>query len=320
MAFDEQDELASPTKARLRLYVRRARDARGVVHINHGLAEHAARYARFADFLATHGFHTYAHDHRGHGHTKAPDAAPGMFSRTDGMEKLLADVDAVHDIIARDHPGLPVVLFGHSMGGMIALNYLFRHASRVDAAAIWNANITGKPTARAALAILGWERFRIGSDVPSRLLPRLTFQSWARQISGARTNFDWLSHDAAEVAAYLDDPLCGWDASVSMWRDIFGLALAGADDRNFRDIPREMPFHLLGGAEDPATGNGRSVDALAIRLRRMGFSNVASTIRPATRHETLNEQDSDTVMADFVAWADTVIASRQSHRSKYSTK
>ena len=51
-----------------------------VVQINHGLAEHAARYARFADFLAARGFHVYAHDHRGHGATKAPDAPLGRFA------------------------------------------------------------------------------------------------------------------------------------------------------------------------------------------------------------------------------------------------
>ena len=74
--------------------------ARAVVQINHGLAEHAARYARFADFLAARGFHTYAHDHRGHGFTTAPDAPPGRFGTADGGAKVIADVAAVHDLIA----------------------------------------------------------------------------------------------------------------------------------------------------------------------------------------------------------------------------
>ncbi|WP_157016106.1 alpha/beta fold hydrolase [Mesorhizobium xinjiangense] len=309
MGYTSSTGHESPTGATLRLYTRRAEtDARGVVQINHGLAEHAGRYARFADFLAAHGFHVYAHDHRGHGRTKAPDAPPGMFSTQDGTGKLLADVDAIHDLIALEHPGLPVIVFGHSMGGMVALNHVLKHPSHVRGAAIWNANFSAGFTARAALAFLAWERFRLGADVPSRILPRLTFRTWAKQISNAGTDFDWLSQDAAEVAAYRDDPLCGWDASVSMWRDIFGLAVAGADDRNFADVPRDLPFHLLGGADDPATEGGKAVTVLADRLRAMGFSNVVSTIRPATRHETLNEIGREAAMADFVAWACSVLA------------
>ena len=138
MPFDKQTSLASSTGAELNLYVREAAGhPRAVVQINHGLAEHAARYARFADFLNQRGFHVYAHDHRGHGATKAPDAPLGKFADTDGIAKVIADVDAVHDLIATEHPGLPVIVFGHSLGASVALNFVLRHSGRVHAAAIW---------------------------------------------------------------------------------------------------------------------------------------------------------------------------------------
>ncbi|HEY4193128.1 MAG TPA: alpha/beta hydrolase, partial [Mesorhizobium sp.] len=229
MPFDRQTTLASPTGALLNLYVRQAQGAgRAVVQINHGLAEHALRYARFADFLAQHGFHAYAHDHRGHGFTTAPDAPLGRFAQTGGGGKVIADVAAVHDLIAREHPGLPVIVFGHSMGGLIALNFVLRHSTRVQAAAIWNANFSAGLAGRAALAILAWERFRLGSDVPSQLLPKLTFQAWGKAVPNHATPFDWLSRDAAEVQKYIADPLCGFNASVSLWRDLFGLIFDGA--------------------------------------------------------------------------------------------
>ena len=88
MPFDDERTVASPTGASLHLYTRLAdRPARAVVQINHGLAEHAARYARFADFLAERGFHTYAHDHRGHGFTTAPDAPPGTLRHAERTGK-----------------------------------------------------------------------------------------------------------------------------------------------------------------------------------------------------------------------------------------
>lgn len=309
MPFDRRTTLASPTGAALNLYSRRAEgEARAVVQINHGLAEHAARYARFADFLSVRGFHAYAHDHRGHGLTTAPDAPPGRFADTDGQAKVIADVAAVHDLIAEENPGLPVILFGHSMGGLIGLSVLMRHSRRIRAAAIWNANFSAGIAGRAALALLAWERLRLGSDVPSRLLPRLTFQAWGKAVPGHRTPFDWLSRDPAEVDAYVADPLCGWDASVSMWRDVFGFIFAGADDAGFSAIRRDMPVLLVGGGKDPATNGGKAVSQLAGRMKRMGFPNLVSRIYADTRHESLNELNRNVIMADFAAWAGDALA------------
>lgn len=303
MPFDSHIQLASATGARISLYSRQAdAPAKAAIQINHGLAEHAARYARFADFLAARGFHVYAHDHRGHGATSAPDAPAGRFAANDGVDRVLADVGAVHDHIAERHPGLPVIIFGHSMGGLIALNFVLRHSSRVAAAAIWNANFSAGVLGRLAQAILAYERFRLGSDVPSRMLPRLTFADWAKKVPNRRTDFDWLSRDRAEVDAYVADPLCGWDASVSMWSDVFELIFDGADDRNFAAVRKDLPFYLVGGERDPATDGGKAVEALAARMRRMGFSNLVSTVYPETRHESLNEVNRDIVMADFAAW------------------
>jgi alpha-beta hydrolase superfamily lysophospholipase len=308
MPFDERRVLASPTGAALNLLVRKAAEpACAIVQINHGLAEHASRYARFADRLAAHGFHVYAHDHRGHGGTTAPEAPPGMFARQNGVEKVIADVLAVHELIAKEHSGLPVIVFGHSMGGLIALNFVQRHGRRVARAAIWNANLSAGPAERMARLLLHWERFRLGSDLPSRLLPKLTFQAWGRQVPDRHTEFDWLSRDPAEVGAYIDDPLCGWDASVSMWRDIFDLIFTGADDRNFAGVRRDLPFHLVGGERDPATGGGKAVRNLDARLRRLGFSDVSTRIYPDMRHESLNEVNRDVVMADFVEWLNEAI-------------
>ena len=202
---------------------------------------------------------------------------------------MLADVAAIHDLVRAEHPGLPVIVFGHSMGGLIALNYLLRHPQGIHAAAIWNANLSAGFAGRAAQAILAWEKFRLGSDVPSRLLPRLTFQAWGRQVPGHTTPFDWLSRDPEEVKKYIDDPLCGWDASVSLWQDVFGFVFSGADDHNFSGLRRDLPINLVGGEKDPATDGGKAVSHLADRLRRMGFSNLNSTVYADTRHESLNE-------------------------------
>jgi alpha-beta hydrolase superfamily lysophospholipase len=309
MDFDQQIRLASPTRAELNLYVRHAHGpVRGVVQINHGLAEHAARYARFCDFLAARGIASYAHDHRGHGHTKAAGAPLGSFGPDPATEPVLADAACVLERIAQDMPGVPVIVFGHSMGALIAMNVVQRHSALLAGAAIWNGNFTAGLLGHAARTVLAWERFRLGSDVPSRILPRLTFEAWAKQASDGRTAFDWLSRDQAEVDAYVADPLCGWNASVGMWRSVFDFAFAGADDRNFSSIRKDFPFNLVGGAGDPESNFGKTVEDLADRLGRMRFSDVTSTVYPGTRHESLNELNRDVIMEDFAVWAERVLS------------
>ncbi|MGB3501406.1 MAG: alpha/beta hydrolase [Mesorhizobium sp.] len=306
--FDEQRTLASPTGAQLNLYIRRQNNPRGVIQISHGLAEHAARYARFADYLTERGYASYAHDHRGHGLTTAPDTQPRMFAFEDGASKAVDDIAAVHDQIAVDYPGLSVISFGHSMGGLSSMSFVQRHSGRLAGAAIWNANFSAGMLGRAAQAILAWERMRLGSDVPSRLLPKLTFQAWGNAVKGKRTDFDWLSHDRAEVDKYIADPLCGWDATVSMWADTFRFVFAGANDALVGDIRRDLPVNLVGGSEDPATDKGKAVEKLAARMRKLGFSNLVSKVYANTRHESLNELNRDLIMSEFADWADKVVA------------
>ena len=310
MAFDKRTRLPSPTGADLNLYVKTANGhPRAVVQINHGLAEHAARYARFAEFLGTRGFHVYAHDHRGHGATRAPDSPLGKFADVDGIAKVIADVGAVHDRIAAEHLGLPVIVFGHSLGASIALNFVLRHSERLHAAAIWNGNFSQGLLGQLALGILAWERMRLGSDVPSRLLPKLTFQAWGKAVPNHRTLFDWLSRDPAEVDKYIADPLCGWDASISMWRDVVRMALHGGRDSSFAGVRRDLFINLVGGEKDPASDYGKAVHHLAGRMQAMGFSNLVSKVYPETRHESLNEVNRDRVMDDFASWADRVLGS-----------
>ena len=281
---------------------------RGIVILCHGLAEHSRRYERFATALATSGYHVYAHDHRGHGETTAADAPPGRFARRDGWQLVIADTLSLRDFAASQYPGLPVILFGHSMGGLVALNTATDHPDAFDALAVWNSNFHPGPAGRLALVVLAIERMLKGSDVPSQILPRATFLAWGKRIPNRRTDADWLSRDPQEVDAYVNDPLCGFDASVSMWRDVFTLTFRGASAEQLNRLPKTKPIHLVGGGQDPATDNARAVRWLSRRLARLGFSAVTTRIYPDMRHETLNDIGREDATADFVGWCDTVTA------------
>jgi alpha-beta hydrolase superfamily lysophospholipase len=303
--FEETERLSSPTGARIACHRQLVSGpARGILLIAHGLAEHSRRYERFALAMTRQGFHVYAFDHRGHGETTAPDAPLGRFALRSGVERVVEDVKAVRAHAAAAHPNLPIILFGHSMGGLIALNAAVDHPHLFDALAVWNANFNPGLAGRAAQAILKVERALKGSDVPSTLLPRLTFEAWGRAIPNHRTDFDWLSHDPAEVDAYVQDPLCGFSASVSLWLDVFAMTFRAPKlvDR----MPRKMPIHLLGGGEDPATHHGRAVLWLSSLFQRSNFTNVTTRIWPTALHETLNDVIRVEAMDEFANWARSI--------------
>ncbi|TCD10986.1 alpha/beta hydrolase [Oricola cellulosilytica] len=304
MRFSRNSTLDSATGASLNLYHEPTPGtALGVIQINHGLAEHAGRYAKFAKRLAAASFHVYAQDHRGHGKTKAPGARLGVFSNEgDGGTKVLDDVASVHAHIADQHAGLPVFIFGHSMGGLITMNYVLRNPSGLAGAAVWNANFSGGIAGRIAQGLLRWERLRLGSDVPSRILPALTFGTWAKSVKDRRTDFDWLSHDEKIVDAYIADPHCGWPASVGMWQDVFALIYGGAEVRDASSAVKALPLHLAGGGEDPATNRAKAVSEQAGRLRAAGFADVTLKIYPDFRHETLNEIGGEKAVDDLIGW------------------
>jgi len=283
-------------------------EARGIVLVSHGLAEHSKRYSRFAVAMAARGYHVFAFDHRGHGETTAPDAPIGRFARRGGVRQVIDDVVSVRNFAVDQYPGLPVILFGHSMGGLIALNAAVTHPNKFDAVAVWNANFNPGISGRAAQAILLAERALKGSDVPSGILPKLTFDAWGKSIDRRRTEFDWLSRDPAQVDKYIADPLCGFDASVSLWIDIFELTFRAPQTPHLDRLPKHTPIHLVGGGQDPATDGAKAVIWLSNHLKAHGFSRITTQIYQDMRHETLNEIGADAAIAAFADWCDEAIA------------
>ncbi|RFC63051.1 alpha/beta fold hydrolase [Fulvimarina endophytica] len=281
--------LDSPTGAALNLYRWGPERPRGVVIVFHGLAEHAGRYGALAARLAGEDLAVFAHDHRGHGSTSAADAPLRRFARRDGASKVVRDCRAVFDHARETVPGRPIFVFGHSMGGLIALNYVQHHGKDVAGAAIWNADFRTGWQFSASRYALKAEKALKGSDVASLLFRRLLFDAWAKTVPERRTEFDWLSHDPASVDAYIADPLCGFTPTVSMAEDIVALVEAGSSKEGLARLPPHLPIHLLGGTEDPATGNGEAMRWLADRLGDRGCSDVTLTIAEGARHETLNE-------------------------------
>ncbi|MCP1199735.1 alpha/beta fold hydrolase [Notoacmeibacter sp. MSK16QG-6] len=298
-----EETFVSPTGASLHLYsAAPVGMPKAVAIICHGLSEHAGRYAPFMRTLAEAGIASLAPDHRGHGRTVTPDTAPHTFAKEDGAAKVLEDVAAVRAEAVKRHPGVPVIVFGHSMGGFIALNHAIERPADLAGLVIANSDLRGGPLLAVAKAVLAWERFRKGSDAEETIIKAITFDAWNSQVGDGRTEADWLSRDPAQVDAYIADPDCGWLPTVSMWRDLFRFVEAGADDDRLAELPTGLPVLLIGGGQDPATRKAKATRELYARMLERGMSDVTLRIDENDRHETLNEIGRDKAIGDFINW------------------
>ena len=277
--------------------------AKAIIHINHGMCEHAGRYGPFMQFLSKHGYHSIAQDHRGHGKTTAKDAPLGTFAKTDGWEKIIEDAHAVNASSKNIFGELPIVVFGHSMGAAVALDYILTHPKTISGAAIWNGAMSGA-LPKVLSSILKIERALKGSDCASTWAKTLSFETWNKEFAPNRTPCDWLSRDEEEVDKYIIDPACGFDASIGMWLDLLGGLSKTANISRYQGLDTDLPFHILNGEKDPCSNKGGSAKQLQERLSKLGFTDTTKILLEGARHESLNELNRDQTMKDFVSWLD----------------
>ena len=282
--------------------------ARSVVQIVHGMAEHGGRYARLAAALTDAGYAVYAGDLRGHGRSARAPGDLGFFAARDGWSKCLDDIWRVNRRIAADHPGAPIVLLAHSMGSFLAQHLIGVHGDSL--AGVVLSGTSGKPSALAMAGrlIARLERLRRGPRGRSALLQSLAFDGFNKQFAPARTAFDWLSRDTAEVDKYIADPLCGFAVAIQLWIDVLdGLSAATSAQHQAR-IPKRLPIYVISGSCDPVGGNTRSVAQLLAAYRQAGLDRIAHHFYADARHELFNETNRDEVTRDLITWLAAVTA------------
>jgi alpha-beta hydrolase superfamily lysophospholipase len=128
------------------------------------------------------------------------------------------------------------------------------------------------------------------------------FASFNDPFAPAKTGFEWLSRDEAEVQKYVDDPWCGFAFSNGLVAGMFGGAIEAWKPENEAAIPKELPIYIISGDKDPAGAFTASVRELLSRYEGYGLTNVSYKFYPDARHEILNETNRDEVHQDIVNW------------------
>lgn len=283
----------------------------GVVQISHGMTENILRYDEFAKYLNNKGFIVYGHDHRGHGLTAKSKDELGYIADNEGFDWLVRDLYELMMMIKEENKGLPIYLFGHSMGSFVSQRFVELHGKEIDGLILSGSN--GEPTKLAPIGIFlsNMEIKIFGRKHTSKMMDKLSFGDFNKKFKPNRTPYDWLCSVDSEVDKYIANEYCGFVCSASFYYDLLRGLRAIHKDENFSSIPKDLPIYILAGDMDPVGFFGKGIVNLYDKLKLTGVKDVEYKLYKNKRHEILNEDNKLEVMNDISTWLFNKVVNRK---------
>lgn len=269
----------------------------GVIQIAHGVCEHIGRYDDFAGFLARNGFVVCGNDHLGHGKTAESEAELGYVADGDNVN-MVRDMNTLHNIMAKRCPGLPYIIFGHSMGSFLARIYTAAFGDRLSGAVYCGTGQLPAPVLMLEDPVKYlMDKLPENSATPASVTG--IFERVTKKYLRDEDNLAWISRSTANLENYRNDSLTGFPLTPSLSKELIILAVKASDPAWASRLPQELPVLLVSGAKDPIGMFGRGVLRVSDALTAAGLSPEV-ILYPADRHEILNEDDNDKVYADIL--------------------
>ena len=292
------------------------RNILAVVQLSHGMSEHIDRYDEFARFLAQRNILVVGNDHMGHGSSINTEDDLGYFSipvkgiskskreRYGGSHLAVQDLHKITRMVKKHYPGLPYVLFGHSMGSFLARRYMMEYGKELDAAILMGTG--NQPKAEIDFALLLCEFIALikGERHRSLLFHKLMFGSYNKRIRKPVSSHAWITSDNEELRKYEEDEKCGFPFTMNGIRALMSTIRYVEEPKNIEKIPRELKVLVLSGAEDPVGDYGKQVKQVYGDYLKQGVEDISVKLYNGCRHELLNEKLKDIVYEDIYRWLD----------------
>lgn len=282
-------------------------EPRAIVQIIHGIAEYIGRYDEFMSFLADNGIIAVGTDHLGHGKSIECEEQTGFFAYDNGWDYVVRDEEVLRLAMHENYPELPIIVFGHSMGSFMTRTLLIRYPDAFNAAIISGTGNQGAALVNGGLFMGNLVTGLRGAHHYSKFLNNLAFGSYNKIYDNPKTEYDWLSRDEANVQKYIDDPLCGFIPSCSLFRDMMTGVKFITNKKNLTAMNKDMPVYFMSGDMDPVGECGKGVQKAYNNFLDAGMKDVSIKLYPGGRHEMLNEINKDEVYTDILAWLNSKI-------------
>ena len=281
---------------------------RAIVLLSHGMCEYVGRYADFAEYLGSRGFVLCGADHIGHGKTARNTAELGYIPKNGGRGFLREDLHSMEKLARKTFPGLPVFLFGHSMGSFIARYYEEKYAEGLSGFVICG---TAGPNPLAAVGkkvASATARMR-GGRYGSAARDKLACGNYCSRIRDSESRFAWLSRDPAVVSRYEQDPFCNYLFTAEGFYTLFDLLETVSRRAWFEGYDKKLPTLIIAGSADPVGAYGDGPAEVYRRLDALGVRDLTLRLCPGARHEILNETDGREHAALIADWLDARLPS-----------
>lgn len=275
-------------------------EVKGIVQFAHGMAEHKERYFGFMEYLAEAGYASIINDHRGHGASVRNPEDLGYFY-DDTVTYIVEDTAQLTEYIKGRFPGVPVCLFGHSMGSIVARDYLKLNDKKIDKLVLCGAP-GSNPVAGVAKFLIKMQTKKHGDRYRSPLMYNLSIGGYAKAVPNAKTECDWLSVNEENVKAYIEDPLCGFKFTLNGYKNLIGLLANSFGNYGWKVGNKNLPIHFIAGSEDPVIGKESQWLASQNFLLKQGYNNVTGKLYKGLRHEILLEKEKHQVYEDVLAF------------------
>jgi alpha-beta hydrolase superfamily lysophospholipase len=283
-------------------------EAKAIVQIIHGMAEHSERYDEFARFLCENGYIVAADDHAGHGRTAEDSGKYGFFDEKFGWEKVVTDLSNFNRQLAHSYE-LPIIILGHSMGSFLTRNLMI---NQPDIAFAWILSGTGTFSLIerwGGYALANINLFFKQPDKPARFLDKVSFGSYNKRFKADKSNYAWVCSNKDVVDAYEKDPYCGGVFSGAFFRDLlYGVNKIHARN-SLKKLKKGMLLLIATGMEDPVGKYGKSGKALLNKYLKIGLKANLLEYK-GMRHEILNETNKDQVYQDMLNWMENLFPNR----------
>ncbi len=280
---------------------------RGILQIVHGMAEHRERYHDFMNYCAERGLIVMIHDHRGHGASAKSESDYGYFGK-DGINGIISDVHQVTEYLRHRFPGLPLTLFGHSMGSLVVRCYMQEYDADVNGLIV-----CGSPSKRLGAGAGKFiaevlQLFR-GDHHRSNFVNRLAFGSYNKKFPNSKSPNSWIVSDPAVIEAYDADTRDGFVFTLNGFATLFGLIKRAYRKTGWKMQNPDAPIFFIAGADDPCIISPQDFAKAVNFMAERGYQKVESKLYPGMRHEILNEVGKAEVWQDVVDWINTNIVS-----------
>ena len=239
---------------------------KAIVQFSHGMCEHKERYFEFMNYLNDNGYVCVIHDHRGHGASVINEGEFGNFY-TEDISAVIDDMHAVTKYIKKNYPNLPLYIFSHSMGTLVARNYMKKYEKEIDKIVL-----CGPPThngnASFGLFLSKILKPFYKEQAPNKLLNNGTFIGYNEK--NAEPN-SWITENKDNVRAYNEDELCGFVFTTNGFINLFKLQLSAFDSDDWEVYNKRLPIFVIAGENDPVIQSKKKFNALIV----FGYANIS---------------------------------------------